>query len=300
MHMIGDGLVAGSMNWDDLKFVLAVSRARSFQGAARLLRVTHTTVSRRIAALEARLATPLFLRENSLCIPTSVCARLVAAAGRIDEEVRSAERSAGAETESPSGPVHIASVHWIINDVLMPAVPKLHADCPDIRLRFYGGLYDGPRDGPGSVFGLRFELKPGRGDEVIPVGSFGYAVYAPADCADPDALPWISFGGSLPYNWLESRGVNANDVLVTVGDATAVLAGVRSGVGRGLMPECLGDRDPRLRRISGPAPEFVRTLRAVGEWSELSTLRSQSTIRWIERTFEAIGCGFPKADQQQA
>jgi DNA-binding transcriptional LysR family regulator len=288
------------IDWDDLKFVLAVSRARSFQGAARLLRVTHTTVSRRLAALEAQLATPLFLRENNLCVPTSVCVRLVAAAERIDEEVRSAERSASGDDEKPSGPVHITSVHWMISHVLLPAVPELFAEYPGIRLRFYGGLYDGPKEGPGSAIALRFELKPARGDEVIPVGNFGYAIYAPIDCEDVDSLPWISFGGSLPYSWLESQGVSSQDVLVTVGDATAVLAGVRSGVGRGLMPECIGDHDPGVRRLSGPKPEFVRTLRAVGEWSELSTLRTQSTIRWIEQTFEAIGCGFQKTEQQRA
>jgi DNA-binding transcriptional LysR family regulator len=287
------------VNWNDLKFVLAVSQARSFLGAARLLRVTHTTVSRRIAALEQELSTPLFLRESNQCVPTTACTRLVIAASRIKEEIGAAERGAGEASEAPAGPVHITSVHWIINAILLPAVPALHKQHPQILLRFYGGLYDGPRDEPARLLALRFELKPGRGDEVIPIGSFGYAVYAPADCADPSDLPWISFGGSLPYNWLESQGVRASDVLITVGDASAVAVAVRSGLGKGLMPECIGDREPLLRRISGPKPEFVRTLRVVGEWGEISSARCQCVINWIERTFADLGCGFiqtePKA-----
>jgi DNA-binding transcriptional LysR family regulator len=280
------------MNWNDLKFVLAVSQARSFQGAARKLRVTHTTVSRRVAALEQDVGAPLFLRENNLCVPTAVCARLVIAAGRIEEEVRNAERAATMASEIPSGAVHVSSVHWIINAVLLPAAPRLHAEFPGIQLRFYGGLYDGPRDERGKIVALRFELQPARGEEVIPIANFGYAVYAPAGCADPDAMPWISFGGSVPYNWLESQGVLSKDVLITVGDATAVHVAVRSGVGKGLMPECIGDQDPLLRRISGAGPEFIRTLRLVGEWSEISSMRCQSVIGWMEQSFNAIGCAF--------
>jgi DNA-binding transcriptional LysR family regulator len=180
----------------------------------------------------------------------------------------------------------------MINHVLLPSAPALHALHPGILLRFYGGLYDGPQDGPGKLLYLRFEMKPGRGEEVIPIGSFGYAAYAPAACEDHTRLPWISFGGSLPYNWLESQGVRPADVLITVGDASAVAVAVGTGIGRGLMPECIGERNPLLRRISGPKPEFFRTLRIVGDWSEVSSVRCQSVIGWMERSFAAIGCAF--------
>ncbi len=283
------------LNWNDLKFVLAVSKARSFQGAARLLRVTHTTVSRRIAALEEQMGVTLFMRENNLCVPTASCARLVIAADRIEGEISRARGDASAAGEVPAGPVHISTVHWIINEVLLPAAPRLRAAYPEVLLRFYGGLFDGPRDGPGKIFSLRFELQPGRGEEVIPIANFGYATYAPADTRDDDALPWISFGGSLPFDWLESKGVRSGDVTITVGDATAVQAAVRCGLWKGLMPECLGDHDPALRRLSGPKPEFTRTLRVVGDWKELSTVRCQAVIAWMERSFQQIGCGFTPA-----
>ena len=52
------------MKWDDLKYALAVSRKGSFSGTADLLHVTHTTVSRRVRALEERLGLKLFLLTN--------------------------------------------------------------------------------------------------------------------------------------------------------------------------------------------------------------------------------------------
>src|SRR4051812_19599702 len=39
------------MNWDDLRLVLAVAREGTLSGAARRLRVTHSTVFRRLGAI---------------------------------------------------------------------------------------------------------------------------------------------------------------------------------------------------------------------------------------------------------
>jgi len=53
------------MNWDDLRLFLAVARTGSISGAARQLAVQHSTVSRRMRQLEAKLATRLIERKKS-------------------------------------------------------------------------------------------------------------------------------------------------------------------------------------------------------------------------------------------
>ncbi|MCA9565772.1 MAG: LysR family transcriptional regulator, partial [Myxococcales bacterium] len=50
------------MNWDDLQYVLAVSRGSTLSNAAQTLGVTHTTVGRRLRAMEESLGTRLFDR----------------------------------------------------------------------------------------------------------------------------------------------------------------------------------------------------------------------------------------------
>ncbi len=52
------------MNWDDIHYFLEVVRAGSVSKAALKLGVNQTTVSRRIAALEADLETRLFERSE--------------------------------------------------------------------------------------------------------------------------------------------------------------------------------------------------------------------------------------------
>jgi DNA-binding transcriptional LysR family regulator len=53
---------AGTWLWDDVRFFLAVARAGSLSGAARVLGVGHVTVGRRIALFEKRLGVTLFNR----------------------------------------------------------------------------------------------------------------------------------------------------------------------------------------------------------------------------------------------
>ena len=52
-------------NWDDVRFFLAVVREVKISVAARTLGCDHTTVGRRILALEDALGTKLFDRSNS-------------------------------------------------------------------------------------------------------------------------------------------------------------------------------------------------------------------------------------------
>ncbi len=279
------------MNWDDLRIVLAVSRARTFQGAARLLQLTHTTVGRRIAALERRFGAPMFLRENNVCVPTATCARLITAAARMEREVLSARSSLDDRTAQATGPVRLVSVPWVLNEVLLPAIPDLHGTHGGLGLRLHGSLDDTPLPADEPVIALRFELPPGRGDTVIPLARIGYAVYGPAGRAGQAGLPWVSFGGSMPLDWLRAQQVADDDLILTVNDGAAVRAAVRAGIGKGLMPECLAEGDPTLVRISPPTAEFSRILRAVGRVEDLLGPRGAPVLEWVERCFADLGCG---------
>jgi DNA-binding transcriptional LysR family regulator len=53
------------LDWSDLRYALAVGHAGSLAGAARQLGVNHTTVLRRLDALEERLGARLFERHRN-------------------------------------------------------------------------------------------------------------------------------------------------------------------------------------------------------------------------------------------
>jgi DNA-binding transcriptional LysR family regulator len=68
------------VDWDGLRYFLAVARAGTLSGAARELRVEHTTIARRIDAIERELGAKLFLRNPRGYVATAVGEALVEAA----------------------------------------------------------------------------------------------------------------------------------------------------------------------------------------------------------------------------
>jgi len=52
-----------NLDWDDVRYFVALARAGSLSAAARTLRVNHATVARRVANLETLLGRPLFDRR---------------------------------------------------------------------------------------------------------------------------------------------------------------------------------------------------------------------------------------------
>ena len=74
------------MNWDDLRFLLAVARSGSMSGAARALKVNHATVIRRVRSLEEQLGTSLFDRVGHTYVITPAGQVAFDAAEQMEEQ----------------------------------------------------------------------------------------------------------------------------------------------------------------------------------------------------------------------
>lgn len=75
-----------NLTWDDLQFFLAVAREGQLSRAARQLKTSHVTVSRRIDRLEAGLKLRLFERNPRGYELTATGRRLIATAERMEHE----------------------------------------------------------------------------------------------------------------------------------------------------------------------------------------------------------------------
>ena len=74
------------MDWDDPRLFLAVARSGRLSAAARKLHVEHTTVGRRLAALEHQLGTPLFYRTARGFLLTPTGQKALAGAEAMEHE----------------------------------------------------------------------------------------------------------------------------------------------------------------------------------------------------------------------
>ena len=91
------------MDWDNLRYFLELARAGTLAAAARRLAVEHTTVSRRIQALEKQMGAALFAREAGGHRLTEAGRQLLPVVEAMESAVMGAERAAPASHEGPSG-----------------------------------------------------------------------------------------------------------------------------------------------------------------------------------------------------
>ena len=122
------------LDWDDLRLFLAVARSGSFVASGRGLGLNHTTLARRLTALEASLGTRLFDRSPRGVQPTKAGLDLIAHAERIEEEVLAAGRSVEGQDATVSGVVRLATTESFGTHFIAPRVHLLHAAHPGIEL----------------------------------------------------------------------------------------------------------------------------------------------------------------------
>src|SRR5210317_1871140 len=122
------------MDWDDLRFFLAVASAGSLSAAARALNVNTTTVLRRIANLEEALDARLFERLRSGYELTPDGTRLLETLGPVDQRLTSLHRDFKAGSENYRGVVRVSTSEMIGGSLLGPAVARFTAQMPDVAL----------------------------------------------------------------------------------------------------------------------------------------------------------------------
>src|SRR4051794_37500716 len=108
------------MDWNDLRFLLAVADGGSLSAAARALDVNHTTVLRRIARFETELGLRLFERLPTGYALTKGGDALAAAARQVEETVTAVERRIEGEDLRLSGVVRVATTDTLSMFVLPP------------------------------------------------------------------------------------------------------------------------------------------------------------------------------------
>ena len=104
------------MNWDDLKVLLALSRAGSTRKAAATLGVSNTTVMRRLESLEEQVGGRLFDRTPDGFKVTPLADQLLPTASEVEEILTEAQRQVTGKDTELTGRIKLS----------LPAVPVTH------------------------------------------------------------------------------------------------------------------------------------------------------------------------------
>jgi DNA-binding transcriptional LysR family regulator len=122
------------LDWDDLRIFLAVTRSGSFVASGRQLGLNHTTLARRLTALERSYGTRLLDRSPRGVQPTKAGLDLIEHAERIEEEVLAAGRRVEGQDGHISGVVRLATPEAFGTYFIAPRAHRLHAEHPQIEL----------------------------------------------------------------------------------------------------------------------------------------------------------------------
>lgn len=245
------------MHWDDARIFLAFAREGSFGAAAKRLGVQHSTISRRIHALENDLATPLVERSASGYVLTSAGEDLKASACRMEQELLSFEAISAGQRDVAAGELRVTAIANMASTVLMPVFARFSTTHPNINLRVdvtNDSVRLAERD---ADVALRQTNSPGEtliGTRLTTVAStvYGSTDYCAAVKAGRAAEKWIGVDCcDYHRNWTREACPQA-DHAFCVDETSLTAAALREGLGVGYLPCFLGDSDPSLVRFREP------------------------------------------------
>ncbi|MBX3678886.1 MAG: LysR family transcriptional regulator [Rhodocyclaceae bacterium] len=121
-------------DWSDFRYLLEVARTGTLTAAALRLEVDHTTVSRRLARLEAQLGCLLFDRRRDGYTLTEAGQALLSHAEAIESSVLAAGEAIGGSGGTASGPVRIGLPEVFGTRVVTPNLPALLAKHPELSI----------------------------------------------------------------------------------------------------------------------------------------------------------------------
>lgn len=276
------------MDWDDVRHVLALARTGSVRAAGAALGVSHSTVSRRVEGLEARLGVMLFDRHRDGFSPTRAGKDVVAYAERIEREMEALERSVVGRDARLEGSVRVTCSDARIARLLLRGLAPFCAQHPGIELELGAeerSLDLAKREADVAVRAIAAAASPPEhllGRRLVPITLCNYVASDRAAELDPGL-------GASASRWLGSDRVEILAALIAASSHPEVrvwgsfesmdvaIEAAAAGLGIVALPTYAGDADPRLVRLSKP------DLRHVGDFWLLGhgDLRDNARLRAI-------------------
>ena len=264
--MIASAQANFEARWDDVRLFLALHRERSLAGAAVIVGLDPSTLSRRLTALEESLGTRLFDRTREGLAPTAGAELLLPAAEEMASAHARFSRDAYGFERVAEGTVRVSVPPGLAEAFLTPALVRLRAEHPRIQIEVDTSVRFVDLTRREADLAVR-TLRPTAGDLVsVKLGERRWTPMVAAHRArklgrvkDWADVPWIGWGDDLqsfpPARWL-AKHVPRSAVVLRSSHFPMHASAVQAGLGAGLFP-------PAYARVASVAPLcYARTLAA--------------------------------------
>jgi DNA-binding transcriptional LysR family regulator len=284
------------LDWDDLNFFLAVAQEKSLNKAAKRLRTTQPTVSKRLAELERRLGATLALRSTGGIQLTEEGRFVAQQAVAMARSVKQIRQEVAMRDHAPAGEVTISCPDALLTYFIAPAVANLHRVHPSIQLVLKSKSGDGE---PASDISIQFHETKCMDDVAIGLGWVHHVAFASRSYLDLYGGPQ-DIGEAFQHRMLMHTSYIAQagwkpkqqplqeilDYAVRTDCGPALVETTASGGGISSMPTYVARVDERLvpLEVGGELARVRFWLVYDRERGQLPRLRE--TIEWLRRVFD--------------
>jgi DNA-binding transcriptional LysR family regulator len=287
-------------DWNELRLVLSVHRARSLTAAARSLAIDHSTAFRRLNALEKRLGVRLFERlPGGSYEPTPAGERMAAAAERLEDEALALDRDIAGRDHRLSGRLRVTSSETLAYSRLTRHLAGFRRAHPGIVVELAitnRVLSLSRREADIALRPVRPRESDLWGRKLAEIAWTLYAAPAvlraiggPLSRADDIARhPMIGWeedaAGIMAADWLR-RAAPGSATVYRTSSLVNQLVAAKAGIGIALLPCYLGDDQPGVvRALGGPIPKLA------GELWMVTHADLKATAR-VRAFFDIVGDG---------
>lgn len=257
------------LDWNDLRYFLAVARTGSTLAASKQLKVSQATVSRRVTVLEDVIGVQLFVRKPTGYSLTPRGESVRPAAEAVEAAILSFSDNIAAEARRLAGTVRLTTVESAANAWVIPALGLLRTRYPDLRVEIMTSdqnldLLRGEAD-----IALRFGKKPVEEALIVRhLTDMQEAFYAneqlvsrlgmPTCLAEMARYPLIANVDreGLINRWLTENLPDA-EIAHRANTLSSIIASVRSGIGASILPCLMGDDIRGFVRLLPPIAELT-------------------------------------------
>lgn len=233
------------MDWDDIRIFAELARRGSLSSTARQLKADHSTIARRMAALEAALGVKLFDRMPRGYVLTEAGQRLLRPVGGAEEAMASIERLAAGQSDRIEGVVRISAPPTLASHWLAPRLAPIRRLHPELVLEIIGDAAVADLFSRSADIAVRMSRPSG--DSLISrrVGLLAYGIYASdeylARTSERD-YEFLGYGGALadvPQQRCLDQFAAGRPFAMRTNDLASLISAAQAGLGLAILPRIL-------------------------------------------------------------
>lgn len=258
-----------SLNWDDLKYFLAVARTGTLRGGADSIQVNHTTLTRRLSIMEERVGSRLFGRSKQGLQLTQMGEDLLPHAERVEAEMTAASRVIVGRDAQPTGTVYVTLPHGLAMTSLMDDFAAFAELYPDItlNLNFTNDIRDLTRREADVSLRVSNDVTDDVvGRRLVQMSQAAYCTRAYAERITDNQgegltlIGWHEPEEATTAPWVKESYYPKATLKHRVSELVPLITLAASGLGMAYLACNLGDRHPGLIRAPFQKPMPYRSI----------------------------------------